>query len=169
MEDVELIENLENTKVTAQEIAEKSKEAKVTEASINASRETYRPAAARSSLIYFVLNQLWVVEHMYQYSLGGFMRVFLKAVSAAEGSEEVAVRVGNIISSVTYTLFSYASRGLFSRHKLIFASQLSMRILDQAWYHSMRIVAQACMAWAGHGQARARAWAWYGMAWHGMA
>ena len=43
VEDVELIENLENAKVTAGEVAAKSQEAKVTEASINSSRETYPP------------------------------------------------------------------------------------------------------------------------------
>jgi len=131
VEDVELIENLENAKVTAAEVEEKSQEAKVTEATINSSRETYRPAAARSSLIYFVLNQLWIIDHMYQYSLGGFMRVFLKAVQKSEPSEEVETRVQHIITNVTYSLFSYASRGLFSRHKLVFASQLCFRIMNQ--------------------------------------
>lgn len=42
LEDVELIENLEETKRTSLEIAEKVKEAKRTEIEINLAREEYR-------------------------------------------------------------------------------------------------------------------------------
>jgi len=127
-----LIEGLENTKVTANEIAEAKKVAAETTVTINESREAYRSIATRASLIYFVLNQLWIIDHMYQYSLGGFMRVFKKAISRAEPAEELAQRVLNVVDCVTYTLFGYASRGLFSRHKLVFASQLCFRIMAKA-------------------------------------
>ena len=67
--DVELVENLETTKKTASEIAAKSKEAKVTEEEINFARELYRPAAARASLLYFIMNDLHKINPMYQFSL----------------------------------------------------------------------------------------------------
>ena len=67
--DVELVENLETTKKTASEIAAKSKEAKVTEEEINFARELYRPAAARASLLYFIMNDLYKINPMYQFSL----------------------------------------------------------------------------------------------------
>lgn len=44
-------------------------EAKVTEVEINEAREHYRPAAARASLLYFVMNDLSKVHPMYQFSL----------------------------------------------------------------------------------------------------
>ena len=132
VEDIDLIEGLENTKVTANEIEVKKKEAAITTQDINKSRESYRSIATRASLIYFVLNQLWIIDHMYQYSLGGFMRVFRKAISKAESAEDLAVRVNHIVDCVTYTMFGYASRGLFARHKLVFASQLCFRIMDKA-------------------------------------
>jgi len=96
------------------------------------SREKYRPSAAQASLIYFVLNSLWVVDHMYQYALSGFMRVFSKAIARAEPSEDVAQRVKNVTENVTYTLFAYTSRGLFARHKLTFAAQLTFKIMNAA-------------------------------------
>lgn len=45
------------------------KEAKVTEAKINEAREHYRPAAARASLLYFIMNDLNKIHPMYQFSL----------------------------------------------------------------------------------------------------
>jgi len=129
IEDIELIENLEFTKKTALDVEKKQVECKATEIAIAVSREKYRPSAAQASLIYFVLNNLWVVDHMYQYALSGFMRVFSKAIDRAEASDDVSVRVKNVTDNVTYTLFAYASRGLFARHKLIFASQMTFRIM----------------------------------------
>ena len=63
------MENLETTKRTATEIEEKVKEAKITEVKINEARELYRPAAARASLLYFILNDLNKISPMYQFSL----------------------------------------------------------------------------------------------------
>ena len=66
---------------------------------------------------------------MYQFSLDGFMTVFKKAISRAAASDDVHERVANITDNVTYSLFCYASRGLFARHKMIFSSQLCCRIM----------------------------------------
>lgn len=67
--DPELVQNLETTKKTALEISEKVSEAKKTESEINAARELYRPAAARASLLYFILNDLCKINPIYQFSL----------------------------------------------------------------------------------------------------
>ena len=67
--DYALVENLETTKRTAAEIEEQVKEGKVTEIKINEAREHYRPAAARSSLLYFILNDLNKINPIYQFSL----------------------------------------------------------------------------------------------------
>ena len=47
----------------------KVEEAKVTEKKINEAREHYRPAAARASLLYFILNDLEKINPLYQFSL----------------------------------------------------------------------------------------------------
>jgi dynein heavy chain len=62
LEDIELIENLEETKRTAVEIEEKVTQAKVTEVSISAAREVYRPVAARGSQVYFLIDMRWTGE-----------------------------------------------------------------------------------------------------------
>ena len=58
LSDSSLVENLENTKATAAEIEGKVKLAKVTSEQIDTAREFYRPAAARASTLYFILNDL---------------------------------------------------------------------------------------------------------------
>ena len=75
--DYALVENLETTKRTAAEIEVKVTEGKTTEVKINEAREQYRPAAARSSLLYFILNDLNKINPIYQFSL----KVSFKTVS----------------------------------------------------------------------------------------
>ena len=41
----------------------------MTEVKINEAREHYRPAAARASLLYFIMNDLSKIHPMYQFSL----------------------------------------------------------------------------------------------------
>ncbi|CAG4954204.1 unnamed protein product [Colias eurytheme] len=127
--DTALIENLETTKKTAADIEKKVSEAKVTSHQIDQAREFYRPAAARASLLYFILNDLNTINPIYQFSLKAFSVVFQKAISRAEPSEEVSQRIKNLIDCITYSVFQYTSRGLFECDKLIFASQMTFQVL----------------------------------------
>ncbi|XP_066560773.1 dynein axonemal heavy chain 9 [Amia ocellicauda] len=127
--DTELVENLETTKKTAAEIEEKVKEAKVTEAKINEAREHYRPAAARASLLYFIMNDLNKIHPMYQFSLKAFSVVFQNAVLKAPADETLKQRVSNLIDSITFSVFQYTTRGLFECDKLTYIAQLAFQIL----------------------------------------
>lgn len=127
--DYELVENLETTKRTAAEIEVKSKEAKITEVEINTAREMYRPAAARSSLLYFILNELNKINLIYQFSLKAFSMVFEKAIEKTEAADEVKQRVVNLIDCITFSVFVYTTRGLFEKDKLIFMAQTAFQIL----------------------------------------
>ena len=78
-EDVVLIESLEESKRVADEIVVKVAESKETEDKINKSREKYRVAAARGSLLFFMLNSLNKVHAFYAFSLNAFVTVFARA------------------------------------------------------------------------------------------
>ncbi|CAH2050780.1 unnamed protein product, partial [Iphiclides podalirius] len=127
--DTALVENLETTKKTAADIEKKVTEAKVTSHQIDQAREFYRPASARASLLYFILNDLNTINPIYQFSLKAFSVVFQKAISRAEPAEEVSQRVKNLIDCISYSVFQYTSRGLFECDKLIFASQMTFQVL----------------------------------------
>ena len=79
--DEELIISLEVTKATVIEISEKVGVAKATSLKINQARETYRPVAARGSLIYFLVDTLNVIDHMYQFSLAAFNFIYSKVTA----------------------------------------------------------------------------------------
>lgn len=122
-------------------------EAKITSQEIDIAREYYRPAAARASLLYFILNDLNTINPIYQFSLKvrflklvmpefqffffifkAFSVVFQKAIARANPSDDVNIRVNNLIECITYSVFQYTTRGLFECDKLIFASQMTFQV-----------------------------------------
>merc|ERR1719486_912146 len=80
LDNMPLIEGLEKTKETSKEISKQVAIALKTEEQINVSRETYRPVAAEGSMLFFLIIQLCIIEHMYQYSLDSFVRFLYKAI-----------------------------------------------------------------------------------------
>ena len=100
LEDMPLIENLEETKRTAVQIAEQVKQAKVrgvlggnasiiletrclmqeTEVSISKAREVYRPVALRGALIYYVVDSLSALDRVYHYSMANFIHIMIKGM-----------------------------------------------------------------------------------------
>ena len=144
LEDIELIENLEETKRTATEIEHNVAQAKVTSQSITTAREVYRPVAARGSLVYFLIDALNALDRVYHYSMENYIYILRKAIDITPGgaSEDkvpeakrlgealsVDKRVEILIDNCTYVIFQYVAQGLFERHKLIVASQLALSIL----------------------------------------
>ena len=143
LEDSELVENLDETKRTAHEIADKVAAARVTELGITAAREAYRPAAARGSLFYFVIDSLSVLDRVYQYSMANFLTILCKGIDrtpggADEGGVPERARLGEVpverrvellVQHTTKTLWEYVASGLFESHKLIVAAQLAFSIL----------------------------------------
>lgn len=129
LSDVPLIQGLEATKAKVTDINEAVERGKEAEESIMEAREVYRPVAAEGSLLYFILIQLDRVAHMYQFSLGSFVHFFFKAMDKAEMKEDDAERVVELRDSVRITIFTWAARGLFEAHKLIFLTQLVFQLL----------------------------------------
>ncbi|KAF6093352.1 dynein axonemal heavy chain 9 [Phyllostomus discolor] len=127
--DMALVENLEVTKQTAAEVEKKFQEANVTEAKINEAREHYRPAAARASLLYFIMNDLSKIHPMYQFSLKAFSTTFQKAVQKAGPAESLQERLTNLIDNITFSVYQYTTRGLFECDKLTYLAQLTFQVL----------------------------------------
>ena len=129
LSDYTLVENLEHTKKTASEVETKVEEAKKTSAEIDKAREFYRDAAARASVLYFILNDLNKINPMYQFSLKSFSVVFEGAIQRAVMDANVQIRVKNLIDSITFQVYQYTTRGLFECDKLIFTAQMAFQIL----------------------------------------
>lgn len=130
LEDPSLVNNLEKTKTTSADIEVQRDETKKTSKEIDTARESYRPAAERASILYFILNDLHKINPIYQFSLKAFTVVFKDAIEKAEAS--VDERVLKLIDSITYSTFLYTSRALFEKDKLIFLAQMIIQIQAQA-------------------------------------
>ena len=80
LEDIELIENLERSKILSTDIKEKMEIARVTDEQITVNSEVYRPAANRGALVFFLLNDLFRIHSFYRFSLDAFVIVVKRAI-----------------------------------------------------------------------------------------
>ena len=80
LEDESAIQVLDSSKVLSNEIEKKQKIAEKTEIKIKESREGYRPIAFHSSVLFFSLTELPNIDPMYQYSLGWFVNLYIRAI-----------------------------------------------------------------------------------------
>ena len=95
------------------------------------SRQEYRPVAKRGAILYFVISELSAINSMYEYSLGAFLQdVFGYSIRKSEPSFEIPVRLGNIITTLTYNLYAYVCMGIFEKHKLMLSFQMVIRLLS---------------------------------------
>ena len=146
-EDVDLIEGLESTKKIANEIEVKQKQGAETQVAIRLTSEKYRPVANRSSLLFFLMNDLCKMHTYYIYSLEAFTTVFYRGIDKVpipkkdveEGAdpaaavpelndEELASRCIVLIDSITTTVFNYIRRGVFEMDKLTVTTLLTLRL-----------------------------------------
>jgi dynein heavy chain, axonemal len=130
LDDVKLIDTLQQSKVTSDEIKTQVAAAAETEKEIDSTREEYRPVAFRASILYFALADLANIDPMYQYSLPWFRNLFIRAIRNSEPSEEVSKRILNLNDFFTKLIYRNVCRSLFERHKMLFSFLLAQRIMD---------------------------------------
>jgi len=68
-------------------------------------REVYRRVATEGSMLYFLLIQLCIVDHMYQYSLESFVTFFFKAIEKTELLEDEEQRVFALREEIRTTIY----------------------------------------------------------------
>ncbi|KAI3432720.1 hypothetical protein D9Q98_004263 [Chlorella vulgaris] len=129
LDDTGLVEILAVTKQTAQEVNERLQTASETRRKINEACEEYRGVARRATLLYFLIAEFAGVNCMYQTSLAQFNELYAAAIDGAERAVVPSKRVLNITDHLTHSIYLYVQRGLFERHKLIFALMLTTKIL----------------------------------------
>jgi len=66
---------------------------------------------------------------MYQYSLESFIKFFFKAIERTQEKDET--RVQKLIDNIRYTIYQWISRGLFEKHKLIFLTMITFRLMQK--------------------------------------
>ena len=95
---------------------------------ITKSREDYRPVAVRGAVIYFLIQEMSLVNTMYQVSLNQFLGKFFEAIEVAPKDNFPKKRIENIIETLTHICWAYIVRGLYEKDKLLFCLQLALKI-----------------------------------------
>eukprot|EP00767_Chilomastix_cuspidata_P003863 gnl/Chilomastix_cuspidata/3994.p1 GENE.gnl/Chilomastix_cuspidata/3994~~gnl/Chilomastix_cuspidata/3994.p1 ORF type:complete len:4491 (+),score=293.00 gnl/Chilomastix_cuspidata/3994:101-13474(+) len=121
LDDETLIETLDKSKETQENINSRVVAGEKTAQEINSTREHYRPIATRGQVLYFTIVDLALIDSMYIYSLQFFSGLFSRCLKMAPSSEFLQKRIENLIEFTTIQTFNAVSRGLFEKHKTLFS------------------------------------------------
>ena len=121
VDNVALIETLETAKTKSVEISLAIENAKVTEADIEQSRESYKEVAKRAAILFFAMQGLSTISEMYEYSLTAYLVVFKNALETARKDNILQNRLRNIKDKLTQLVYDFICMGIFEKHKLMFS------------------------------------------------
>jgi len=134
LDNLSLIDTLSESKVISDTVTEQVIVAETTMVKIDAARENYRLAGARSAVLFFVLNDLVSVDPMYQFSLDAYIALFIQSI---EKSADKKISVGSIEERTedlnafhALAVYRYGCRALFECHKLMFSLHLCSKIMQ---------------------------------------
>merc|ERR1719354_1384339 len=146
LDNQELVDTLNDSKVTSGVISKRLVEAEKTNTSISVIREKYRPIAIRGSVLFFVVASLQEIDPMYMFSLQYFNSIFNKTISSAPQSTSLVKRLNILLDHTTFAIYKNVARGLFERHKLLFSFIMcsdimrhqSQLITTNEWFYFLR-------------------------------
>ncbi|KAH7104763.1 dynein heavy chain [Auriculariales sp. MPI-PUGE-AT-0066] len=128
LDDDKVIDTLETLKREAAEITRKVEETDVTMKEVEQVTGEYLPLAQACSAIFFILEQLNLVNHFYQFSLRFFLDIFefvllqnpnLKSVTDHQQRRDI------LLSDLILTVYQRTSRALFHRDHVVLAVLLA--------------------------------------------
>eukprot|EP01116_Phalansterium_solitarium_P024805 TRINITY_DN91_c0_g1_i4.p1 TRINITY_DN91_c0_g1~~TRINITY_DN91_c0_g1_i4.p1 ORF type:complete len:4085 (+),score=2013.94 TRINITY_DN91_c0_g1_i4:171-12425(+) len=127
LENKALLDSLNETKSRSLIIAEALKESTELQLSIDKERNGFRKIASNGSSLYFLMLDLRKTNHMYQFSLPVFSKLFASSLRRDEKApppDSVETRVTQVCDKMMKLVFEYVSRSLFKADRLMFGLHL---------------------------------------------
>ncbi|CAD8044294.1 unnamed protein product [Paramecium primaurelia] len=128
LENEDLIQTLSKSKDESIAIEEKLKSLEYDRINFMQIRQFYQQAAEKVANLYFILNDLAVIEHTYIWSLEFYF--FLYTRSIRESLNEKLKRNQNIIDKFIQILYTQINRSLLEKDKLIFRFLLYVKMMN---------------------------------------
>ena len=125
LENKTLLDSLNLTKQKSSTIQQSLEESVHLQLSLNQERDTYLPLAQYGSVLFFVIGSLCKLNHMYQFSLAAFLRLFHRALESREDIGSTELRIRALSSTLQSLVYRFVCRSLFKSDCLMFAMHLA--------------------------------------------
>jgi dynein heavy chain len=123
-----LINSLNESKSTAEDIKARLKQSAKTEEKLERNRQNYKPLATLVTNIFLIVKELYKLDPMYQFSLKWFESVVVRTILATEKPhiKNPEKRVMSLITSVLKAIYEQVCRSIFVKHKQLFSFLLAI-------------------------------------------
>eukprot|EP00792_Barthelona_sp_PAP020_P005909 TRINITY_DN2847_c0_g1_i1.p1 TRINITY_DN2847_c0_g1~~TRINITY_DN2847_c0_g1_i1.p1 ORF type:complete len:3695 (-),score=1083.53 TRINITY_DN2847_c0_g1_i1:9-10742(-) len=140
LENEELIENLNLMKVKSAEITVSLERCDLVKANLEEQKQVFTNFSKTTSILYFLIKNLFSLNHVYQFSLQSFFRLFkntLKEKSGADATGDRALLIHarlQFLNTVLLTnVYNYLSAGIFKVDRPLFAFYITYGLYSDAF------------------------------------
>jgi len=159
LENKALIDSLNEIKTKSVVIVQSLEEGRSLQESLDRQRNVYRPFAAAGSILFFLMKDLPSVNHMYQFSLTIFLRLFGQALAM---NKEAVGDTSDKIQALKYTLmritYFFVCRSLFKEDRLLFGMHMCQGLFPASFEKKEWDLFMGRAVVAGGGRAMAPSW-----------
>lgn len=129
LEDTSLIESLSNTKRKVAEIEEALGKSAEMSIKLDEQRELYRSFAVKGAKLFFIVKGLYLVSHMYQFSLLSFLNLFKRSLAATtspsnSSKSSIDEHIQKLSSDLEVRILYFIGQAIFKSSRLMFALHL---------------------------------------------
>ena len=105
LDDLDLLNTLQSSKATSDTVQESLIVTEETEKEIDRAREGYRSCSKRASILFFVLNDMSLIDPMYQFSLEAYISLFMISIDKSPKSSQINERIDALNEYHTYAMY----------------------------------------------------------------
>ena len=91
--------------------------------------KVYELAAINSTVLFFTINEMSTIDHMYHYSLSWFIEIYEESINKSEASSSPRERIRFINDHLNFSIYTKICQSIFEKHKLLFSFLFSVNLM----------------------------------------